>query len=361
VWGSCRLGNRVVFKLFFIRNGVMIGARDFALDDAAGEGDRNLFRHVIEQFYASEIIPPPEMCCSAMPDDASILAEWLTERRGGRVRIMVPSRGIKRKLVSMAEENAEEILKSTSVEVPESLTKEIARMLGLEAVPESIGAFDISNITGTSAVGAFVYWENGEFKKSRYRHIRMDDVKGPDDYAMMKEMIRRTLRSAVVRNQKPEEKGTAAFSMPDLVIIDGGREHLNAALEVFREADMSDVQVVGLAKEPDRVFLRNRNEPISLGAGLPAALFLRKIRDEVHRFAVRYHRKQRSRKAFESRLDTIYGMGRKRRFSLLERFGSIDAIRKASVEDITGLKGFTRKLAQDIIAALKSDGRGEQE
>ena len=124
---------------------------------------------------------------------------------------------------------------------------------------------------------------------------------------------------------------------------------------------MSDVQVVGLAKEPDRVFLRNRNEPISLGAGLPAALFLRKIRDEVHRFAVRYHRKQRSRKAFESRLDTIYGMGRKRRFSLLERFGSIDAIRKASVEDITGLKGFTRKLAQDIISALKSDGRGEQE
>ncbi len=374
IWGSFRQGTIIVFNVFFIRNGVLIGARDFTVDGTAGEEAGHLFRSLIEQFYANEIIPPPEVCCSAIPDDSGILGQWLTGRRGGRVRISVPSRGIRRKLVGMAEENAEAILKGRSAAITRQVTKEIALMLGLAAVPERIGAFDISNITGTSAVGAFVYWENGEFRKSRYRHIRMDEVKGPDDYAMMKEMIGRTIDSIRGRAEGTgEENLQADDGMPDLIIIDGGREHLKAAIEVLaphypslqREEQTGDSEpwpvVVGLAKDPDRIFLRNRYEPILLDDSLPAALFLRKMRDEVHRFAIRYHRKQRSKKTFASSLDRIYGLGRQRRFALLDRFGSIEAIRSASVEDIAGLKGFSSKVAQDVIAALNAEKlKGEQ-
>jgi excinuclease ABC subunit C len=347
----------------------MIGARDFEQRNTAGETDGYLYRNFIEQFYTREIIPAPELCCSRMPEDAAVLSAWLTERRGAKVRIMVPSRGIKRKLVSMAEENAEEIHKSRTAEVTQDVAEEITLLLGLKKTPESIGAFDISNITGTAAVGAFIYWENNSFNKSRYRHIRMDGVKGPDDYAMMKEMIRRTFKSAIVNSQKAEaettEKSaevrshgsevTEKYSIPDLVIIDGGREHLKAALEVLREKNIPELQVVGLAKDPDRIYLENHEEPVFIDDSKPSSLLLRRIRDEVHRFAVRYHRKQRSKKAFESLLDKIYGMGRARRFALLQHFGSIDAIKKASVDDIAGLKGFSRKLAQEVITALGAE------
>jgi excinuclease ABC subunit C len=364
VLGFFRLGDRVVFKVFFIRNGVMIGTRDFEQKNTAGETDGYLFRNIIEQFYAKEILPAPELYCSKMPEDASVLAAWLTERRGARVRLMVPTRGIKRKLVSMAEENAEEVLRSRGPEMTHEITKEIGLLLGLNKAPESIGAFDISNITGKSAVGAFIYWEDGGFNKSRYRHIRMDAVKGPDDYAMMKEMIRRTIES--IRGKGQESREEMEQSMPDLVIIDGGREHLKAALEVLtplnpplargqeKGDEGSRPVVVGLAKDPDRIFLENRNEPVFIDDSRPASLLLRQVRDEVHRFAIRYHRKQRATKAFDSVLDKIYGLGRQRRFALLERFGSIEAIRHATAEEISTVKGFNRKIAEKVVEGLKN-------
>jgi excinuclease ABC subunit C len=275
-------------------------------------------------------------------------------------------RGIRKKLVNMAEENAEEVLKSRSAaEVPD-VTDEIAKLLGLEKAPESIGAFDISNIAGTSAVGAFVWWENGGFNKARYRHVRMDAVKGPDDYAMMKEMVRRTIQSM-------EADGRGKTALPDLVIIDGGREHLKAAQEVLvtlsppltggeeKGGEGSRPAAAGLAKDPDRIFLEGRDEPISLDDNRAASLLLKKIRDEVHRFAVTYHRKLRARKAFDSALDSIYGLGRKRRFALLERFGSIEAVKRASAEEISSLKGFNEKLAHEVLASLnKAKGGKEQ-
>lgn len=382
VIGFFRQDDVAVFKLFFIRNGVMIGTRDFEQKHTAGEKDGYLFRNFIEQFYAREILPAAELYCSNMPEDRAVLAQWLSEKRGSRVRIMVPVRGIKRRLVSMAEENSQEIMRSRKAENDPDVLSEIASLLGLKKIPEHIGAFDISNITGTSAGGAFVFWRAGAFDKSLYRNISMDAVKGPDDYAMMREMIRRTVMSlekgrgdetepkAEVKVKRKDNRIAQGDSqiktpvLPDLIIIDGGREHLNAALEVFTPLFFPPCQggieggagtrpvVIGLAKDPDRVFTQDRDEPIPIDNSNPASLLLRKIRDEVHRFAIRYHRRQRAKRMFESALESIYGLGRKRRFALLDHFGSIDAIKKASVEDIAGLKGFTKKLADAVLKAL---------
>jgi excinuclease ABC subunit C len=340
VIGFIRTGDALTFKIFFSRNGIMIGSRDFYFKDAAGESDSYLVKNFIEQLYAKEIIPPPELICSEMPEDASLLSLWLSEKRGGKVIIAVPKRGIKKKLLEMAEENAR-IHSLSAKDTGQSLVlHELARRLHFRNVPKSIGAIDISNIGGKEAVGAFVYWEDSGFKKQRYRHIKMDAVSGPDDYAMMKEMVKRT-----IRNLKEE--------LPDLIIIDGGREHLEAAMTVFRENQIRDRNIVGLAKDPDRIFLQGEKFPLDLEDGKPSSLLLKKIRDEVHRFAISYHKKLRARKAMESPLEKVYGIGRKRRFELLKRFGTIEAMRKASPEEITALKGFNRKMAEDILSALK--------
>jgi excinuclease ABC subunit C len=213
----------------------------------------------------------------------------------------------------------------------------------LEQPPRSIGAFDISNITATAPVGAFIYWEDGTLRKEYYRHVRMDAVRGPDDYGMMREMVGRTIASV-------------GDNLPDLVIIDGGREHLETALDVFRERGIRDRKVIGVAKDPDRVFLEGRKTPIMIGDGSASSLLLRKLRDEAHRFAIHYHRKLRAQRTFASALDKIYGLGQKRRFALLSSFGSIEAVKNASAEEIARVKGFSNKLAEEVLHSLKKQG-----
>ena len=342
VIGIYRKEDTAVFKILFIRNGIMIGSRHFHLKGISGETDGYLVQSFMGQLYRKEIIPPGEILCPVLPEDAAILTSWLSEKKGAKVHIFIPKRGTKKKLVEMAEENAQFVSLGEKRSDRSKVTEEVAAFLRLGRVPEDIGAFDISNISGKEPVGAFVLWRDGEFRKEKYRHIRMDAVKGPDDYAMMKEMIRRTIKSH--ENE-----------LPDLIIIDGGRAHLDAALEVFEENGLSgDRDVIGVAKAPDRVFLKNEESPLSLEDDTAASLLLRKIRDEVHRFAIRYHRKLRSNRVFESVLEKIPGVARKRRFELLRHFGSIDAIKNADVEEISALKGFNRKVAAKILEALSN-------
>ncbi len=338
--GFFKTRDMLTFKILFSRNGIMIGSRDFYFRDITEESDSYLLKNFMEQFYGKEIIPPPEVICRQLPEDAQLLSQWLSEKRGGNVKITVPRRGIKRKLLEMAEENARVHSLSARDTGKNLALKELAERFHFQRIPESIGAFDISNISGENAVGAFVCWEHGEFKKQRYRHIKMDAVRGPDDYAMMKEMVNRTISSL-------------EGDLPDLIIIDGGREHLETALTVLREKHIKDKDIVGLAKDPDRIFLSGRKSPVDLEDGKPSSLLLKKIRDEVHRFAISYHKKLRSKKAMDSTLERIYGVGRKRRFELLKHFGSIEAIRQTSIEEIAGLKGFNIKIAEDILTALK--------
>jgi excinuclease ABC subunit C len=338
--GFFKAGDLLTFKILFSRSGIMIGSRDFYFKDITGESDSYMLKNFMEQFYGKEIIPPPEVICQQTPEDALLLSQWLSEKRGGRVSINVPKRGIKKKLLEMAEENAR-VHSLNANDTGKSLAlEELAARFHFQKTPQSVGAFDISNIAGKDAVGAFVYWEDGEFKKHRYRHIKMDAVMGPDDYAMMKEMVKRTISSL-------------ESNLPDLIIIDGGREHLEAALTVFREKHIKGRDMVGLAKDPDRIFLSSGKFPVDLEDGKPSSLLLKKIRDEVHRFAISYHKKLRLKKAMDSPLERIYGVGRKRRFELLKHFGSIEAIRRTSIEEIAGLKGFNIKMAEDILTALK--------
>ncbi|HSB31992.1 MAG TPA: excinuclease ABC subunit UvrC [Candidatus Sulfobium mesophilum] len=337
--GIFREEDRAVLKILFIRNGIMVGSRHFSVGNVSGETDSYILKNFIGQFYGREIIPPPVVLCPSLPDDMPVLTSWLSERRGSSVKIAVPKRGIRRGLVEMAQQNAEVLARSEKEAGWRSALEELATFLMLDKTPVSIGAFDISNISGKEPVGAFVYWADGRFQKDRYRHIKMDAVKGPDDYSMMKEMIRRT-----VRNMQGE--------MPDLLIIDGGRAHLDAGLEVFREIGLSGTEAVGLAKDPDRIFIKKIGPPLSLEDGRAPSLLLKRIRDEVHRFAISYHKKLRAGRTFESPLEKIPGVAKKRRFALLRHFGSIEAIRKAPVEEIAAIRGMNMSVAKKIHDSL---------
>jgi excinuclease ABC subunit C len=341
VIGFFRTAETFTIKILFSRSGIMIGSREFHLKETAGESDNYLLKNFIEQFYVKEIIPASEVVCRLMPEDAPLLSLWLSGKRGGKVSVVVPRRGIKKRLLEMAEENAKILSLSSTDKVNNLVTAELATRLNLERIPVSVGAFDISNLGGKNAAGGFIFWESGEFKKQFYRNINMDAVKGPDDYAMMREMVRRTIDSL-------------GDDLPDMIIIDGGREHLDAALRVFNEMNVKNRIVVGLAKNPDRIFLPGEESPVDIEDGSPSSLLLIKIRNEVHRFAIRYHKKLRAKKVLESPLEKIYGIGRKRRFELMKHFGSIDAIRRATPEEIAGMKGFNRQIAEEILASLKN-------
>jgi excinuclease ABC subunit C len=215
--------------------------------------------------------------------------------------------------------------------------------LGLKKTPEDIGAFDISTISGNESVGAFIYWRDGDFSKDKYRRLRIKTVQGIDDYSMMQEAVER-----IIRNLEG--------NMPDLIIIDGGKGHLEVAkravekhMELFHEPPM----LVAIAKEPDRVYTRTSVEPVSLDDGRPSSLLLKRIRDEAHRFAIGYHKKLRAKGLMQSPLERIPGIGKRRRLALLRHFGSIDAIRNATINEIQSLKGFNQRIAESVLKELR--------
>jgi excinuclease ABC subunit C len=327
-----------VFQVFFIRNGIMIGARDFHLKEVSGAPLKDLMHEFIEMFYAKEIIPPERVIVTARPGSQGTLSAWLREKRGGRVRIVVPREGKEADLLRMACENARLLYRARKETGVEATLKEVKERLSLKAVPASIGAFDVSNIAGREPVGAFVFWEEGDFRKDLFRHLKIRSVQAIDDYAMMRETVKRTMQDT-------------AGHWPDLILIDGGRGHLDAARKALSEFEGAP-QAVALAKKPDRVFTGASEEAIGLADRNPSSLLLRRIRDEVHRFAVSYHKKLRGRALMESPLESITGVGSKRRLELLRHFGSIDAIRKADVDEIASVAGMNRKIAASVKEAL---------
>ncbi len=359
IWGGARSGDTGVYKVMFVRNGIMTGSRHFPIGRLDGEEEGYVMKNVIEQFYSRNIVPPREIFCSVVPDDVKVLASWLGKKRNGPVNVLVPQRGLKRQLVMMAEENAASLLQNEKSPKREGVLQELASLLRLKSVPEDIGAFDISNISGRESAGAFVYWAEGSFLKDNYRHIKMDCVAGPDDYAMMRETVVRTLKKTFMECRKTDDGGTekGCVKMPDLIVIDGGKAHLNAVVEALQDNEILFRDIVAVAKDPDRVFLRDEPSPLLLEAGSAASLLLRRVRDEAHRFAVSYHKKLRAKKGLESPLEKVPGIAKKRRFALLRHFGSIEAIRSSSVEEIAALKGFNPKLASKVLEFLAHQGR----
>ncbi len=333
------------FKAFFIRNGIMTGSKDFFIKHNESVPDKELMHAFIAQFYAKEIIPPAEIIVQVLPWEPESLEAWLKQRKGGMVKISSPKRGKKYELVGMAQENAVLTYRAKQ-EVPgNELLREVKERLNLRKPPEDIGAFDISNTSGNEAVGAFIYWAQGSFQKDRYRRLKIRTVKGADDYSMMAELIDRTIHNL-------------EGNMPDLLIIDGGKGHLETAGKVIAKNTavlIKSPDLIAIAKDPDRAFLTTSDGPVSLADRKQSSLLLRSMRDEAHRFAIGYHRKLRDKALLQSPLEIIPGIGKKRRLELLRVFGSIEDIKNASVEKIAGLKGFNKKVAENLLRALRRD------
>jgi len=343
VVGFHRGNGSVSFKVFFIRNGVMTGSKDLFLKDISGVSDRDLISAFLSQFYSGDIVPPAGVLTADQPEGKRSLEMLLSRQRGKKTTISSPRSGKKKELVDMATENARYLHDSGRKTGTTEILAELKDRLRLQKIPESIGAFDISSISGSEAVGSFVFWCKGEFRKDNYRRLRIETIEGIDDYAMMAEAIGRTIDN---------------FDgiLPDLVVIDGGKGHLETARKVFeekRKALNGQPDLIGLAKDPDRAYLLDSEAPVDLEDGSPSSLLLKGIRDEAHRFAVGYHRKLRDKKMLQSPLERIRGIGNKRRLELLRVFGSIKGIKKAAVDDIARLKGFNRPVAENLYRELR--------
>lgn len=326
------------FQVFFVRSGVMIGARDFYLRDAGLISPGELYHSFIEMFYAKEIIPPGRIVVDVRPDAIEPLKAWLREKRGGAVKIVVPKRGKERELLKMAESNARLRYEGKRGAAGDAVLVQLAERLSLETAPSSIGAFDVSNIRGAEAVGAFIWWEDGEFRTDRYRHMRIKAVKGIDDYAMMRETIKRTLNSLK--------------DWPDLMVVDGGKGHLETAAAAMKEFE-APPEAIAVAKKPDRAFTAKLDEPVDLEDRSSSSLLLKRIRDEVHRFAISFHKKLRGKSLMESPLESIKGIGKKRRLGLLKRFKTVEAVRQATMEELASVPGMNRRAAEALKKELE--------
>lgn len=339
--------NHAYVQVFFIRGGKLIGRDSFVLQGTSSEEPRQIMTSFVKQFYASALSIPPLLLLQHPLEDKQTIEAWLHDKRGSKVTIQVPSRGSKKQLVDIVAENAEQGRRQHKVRIDESASAlaEIQRELRLPRLPERIEGYDISNIQGTSAVGSMVVFEKGKPQKSHYRRFRIKTVSGADDYAMLREVLGRRFR----RSRLGDSSGSGGWAViPDLVLIDGGKGQLNAALAEMEASGAGLVPVAGLAKENEEIFIPGRAEPVVLPESSPAMQLLQRIRDEAHRFALGYHHNIHRRKSLASALDNVPGIGTNRRRTLLKQFGSVRAIREASLQELVATRGINPGLARKI-------------
>lgn len=334
-------------QVFFIRNSQLIGRESFVLQGTRYEEPGQIMASFIQQFYASAPHIPPLLLLQHPVADTATLQGWLQAKRGSGVKIQVPQRGNKKQLVDIVAQNARqglEQLKIKQLASPKALSaalEEIKKELNLPHPPNRIEGYDISDIQGAAAVGSMVVFDKGKPKPAHYRRFKIKTVSGVDDYAMLSEVLKRRFKRA----------GAASGSwaiMPDLVLIDGGKGQLSAALSAMREMGVESVPAAGLAKENEELFIPKRSKPIVLPPSSPGLQLLQRLRDEAHRFALGYHQRVRKRETFASVMDGIPGIGPKRKRALIRHFGSVKAIGEAPVEELAAAKGMTPKLAKKI-------------
>jgi excinuclease ABC subunit C len=348
VIGFARDGASADLQMMFVRGGLLVGRKDFHWNDVQDTSDAELVRTVVEQFYSKELIPPKQLLLPVDLPEAELLSAWLSEKKGEKVRVLVPERGLKHHLVQLAEENAGAALKEHQRDeaTGRAATEHLQRLLQLKKAPSRIEGFDISNIQGNQGVASLVVWEAGEAKKSDYRRFRIRTVEGANDFASIKEVVSRHY-AGVQQEQR---------RLPDLILIDGGIGQLAAARDALRELQLLDIDILGLAKakgdKEERVFLPGRKNPVILNPASPATHLLQRIRDEAHRFAISYHRRLRGKALLACQLDEIAGVGPTKRRDLLRHFGSVEALTAASEEDLQRVAGIGPRVAGDIHAAL---------
>jgi excinuclease ABC subunit C len=383
-------------QVFFIRGTQMVGRDFFTLDGVENEADGDVLGSFLKQFYESAVYVPKHVVVPFAVPESGLIAEWLTERRGSKVDIAVAQRGIRRRMTELATENARESLDMLSArwladsEKRDEALTQLQEELDLPTYPRRIECYDNSNIQGTSPVASMVVFIDGKPKTAEYRRFRIKTVVGANDFASMAEILGRRFKrwendgqsgnraigqddddglegeitastavnepvsSASLSMVRDEESdGLEGWgSLPDLVIVDGGKGQLSAALDVMRNLGLQDVPLAGLAKQNEELFVQDLADPIVLPRTSQALYLVQRIRDEAHRFAITYHRQVRSKSGMQSALDSIAGIGPKRKKALLRKFGSVKGIREASVEEIASTVGFTATLATKVKDAL---------
>jgi len=372
VFGLAREGAEAGVEVFFVRGGNVIGRDTFALDGAADEPDAVVLAGFLGQFYQSAAYVPRRVLLPFDVADQPLIQEWLSQRRGSKVAVLAPRRGQKRALVQAAMDNARESLQAArakwladSGKAREALDQ-LQDEMNLPSLPQRIECYDISNIQGTSAVGSMVVFIEGRARPPEYRRFRIKSVAGANDFAMLQEVLRRRFGKTaealaagggdVGAVREPPLQDTSAdesfAAVPDLVIVDGGKGQVSAAHDVMRNMGVGQIPLAGLAKRFEELYVKDVSEPIVLPRTSQALYLVQRIRDEAHRFAITYHRKVRAKAGMRSALDTIPGVGPKRKKALLRKFGSVKGIREAEVGEIAATPGFTRSLAEKVLAGL---------
>ncbi len=343
VFGFYRQGVSVSVTVLHVRKGILGGSRRFFLEDPFGD-DQTILSQVVKQLYDDSNIPPSEILVPHGFEDRKIMAERLSDLAAKAVTLTIPRRGEPRELIRMAQNNARQLFdeQQNKKRSWQDLAANMQKKLDLPTLPNRIECLDISNISGTHAVGSLVSFFSGEPDPKRYRHYKIKSVEGPDDYAMMREVILRRFSRALEEND-----------LPDLFMVDGGKGQLGVAEAIASDLNMGkDVNLVGIAKEREdegeKLYRPGRKNPILLPSHNPLLLYLMKIRDEAHRFGVTFHRSLRRKQTLSSTLDQIPGVGKEKKKELLRTIGSLQQISRASKEELQTVTGIGPALATEI-------------
>ncbi len=357
VIGLAVADDRAAVQVFPLRDGKMIDRYAFHLENIEGADVQTVLEAFVIEYYGSAPSTPPEVLVPADVADTSALAEFLTSRRGSRVEVRAPKRGEKRRLVELAVQNAHLALEADTAQRAAARLRRVAALeelrevLNLESLPLRIECFDVSNIQGESIVASMVVFVDGRPKNAHYRTFAIRGLDGQDDVGAIHEAIGR--RFAHVRDGELDE----SFSQtPNLVVVDGGKGQLAAALAAMEELDLTRVAVIALAKREEDVFVPGVPVPIALERSSPALQLLQRIRDEAHRVALRYHRQKRGARSMETIFETLPGVGPVRRRALLRHFGSVERFLEASQEELEGVPGLPQKTARALYAQLHKAG-----
>jgi excinuclease ABC subunit C len=350
-------------EVFFVRSGKLLGQEHYVVEGTEGRSPDEVLGAFVEQFYAASPAIPKEIMLEDRIPDMAATERALSSVRGSRVRLLVPARGQRAEYMRKVARNAEQHLsdylvqRDVAEERKSAALEELAGALGLPALPQRIECFDVSHVSGTNVVGSMVVFEDGRPAKAEYRRFKIQGDERNDDFANLKQMLERRLRylsSTPLPQSSGREKKFA--KRPSLVLIDGGRGQLKAALEVLADLDLVAIPVAALAKQFEELYVPGEHLPIELPRNSPALHLVQQVRDEAHRFAVTYHRGLRGKTQVVSALDAIPGVGPARRRALIRAFGSASGVRRASVTELAAIPGITPKLAETIQEALARDG-----
>lgn len=331
-----------------IREGVLIGRQDFQLLADENDSEEAVLEAFLTQYYNHQPNLPEEIFIPMELAEVAVMEKWLKTVKGSAIKIVTPRIGSKVKLVDLAAKNARLLLDELLIQkrgYQERTSKMVSALkdeLHLSVSPKKMVCFDISNTGETDAVGACVYFENGKPRKNEYRYFKIKGVTGQDDFTMMREVVGRYFYRLQSEKLTP----------PDLVVVDGGKGQLSSALTELKSLGFDNQPVIALAKRLEEVYLPFQSDPITIGKSSPALILLKRIRDEAHRFAINYNRKVRSRRTIQSALDSVPGIGPAKRALLLQTFGSVARIQKATLEELTAIKGINKKLARIILGKL---------